>query len=78
MIDQPGGQNQSPKDNEAADKVFLTTDSSLQSQKEQEDTQKDSYYEVDEKKLVATNIGDGTSHDEGLAGIDDNSDEEEQ
>lgn len=76
MIEQPGDSQPSKDENEEADKMFLN-DSSLQSPEESEN-KKDDYYEVDEKKLVVTNIGDGTPHDEGLAGLDEPDTEQDQ
>lgn len=67
-----------PKNNDEADKLTMEDGSSLQSPNEEADAKKDNYYEVDEKKLVVTNIGDGTSHDDGLAGADDNDEPDEQ
>jgi hypothetical protein len=69
MIQQPENTQPSKEENDEADKMFLNDESTSQSPKEPEN-KKDEYYEVDEKKLVITNIGDGTPHDEGLAGLD--------
>jgi hypothetical protein len=77
MIEQPGNAQPSGSENEEADKVFLTGDSSLQSPAESQE-KKDDYYEVDEKKLVTTNIGDGSPHEEGLAGVADSETGEDQ
>lgn len=71
MIQQPDENLQTPDKEGEGDKLYIEDGSSLQSPKEEGQVKKDDYYEVDEKKLVITNIGDGTPIEEGLAGIDD-------
>ena len=77
MIAQPDNTQPAKDENDQADKMYLNGESFLQSPEESE-VKKDDYYEVDEKKLVTTNIGDGTPHEEGLANVDDTPEDQDQ